>query len=124
MIVRRKRHARLPGRVATTRPDQVQCIFLRNTSATDSEDKFPYNTGGFQGIPQNKYMFFKVPDDLTNLDIAGGQCWNQTIMQNVTFGYQDEELGIHGSGAGRVGANGGSLMALIVSMFISFWMLA
>jgi hypothetical protein len=105
--------------LATTRPDQVQCIFLRNTSATDSGDKFPYNTEGFTGIPQNKYMFFKVPDDLTNLDIAGGQCWNQTIMQNVTFGFQDEELGIHGNGAGRLGSSGGSLMALIVSMFIS-----
>lgn len=108
--------------LATSRPDQVQCIFLRNTSATDSGDKFPYNTDGFKNITQNKYMFFKVPDDLTNLDIAGGQCWNQTIMQNVTFGYQDEELGIHGSSAGaRVGASSMSLVALMMSMLMSFW---
>lgn len=109
--------------LGTTRPDQVQCIFLRNTSATD-DDKFPYDTSGFKGIPQNKYMFFKVPDDLTNLDIVNGQCWNQTIMQNVTFGEQDELLGIHGSGAGRLGASSGSLVALMASLFVSFWLLA
>lgn len=34
-------------------------------------------------------MFFLHPDDLTNLDIAGGQCYNQTIPQNVTFSYQN-----------------------------------
>ncbi|KIW03064.1 uncharacterized protein PV09_05713 [Verruconis gallopava] len=110
--------------LATDRPDQVQCIFLRNTSATDSGDKFPYDTSGFKGIPQNKYMFFKVPDDLKNLDVVGGQCWNQTIPQNVTFGLQDEELGIHGSGAASLSVSRGSFFALMTSLIMSFWLFA
>lgn len=47
--------------LATDYPDQVQCILLRNTSATDPENKFPYNTGGFEGLDESKYMFFQVP---------------------------------------------------------------
>jgi hypothetical protein len=80
---------------------QVQCIFLRNTSATD-DDKFPYDTSGFKGLNQSQYMFFIVPDDLSNLDVANGQCYNASIPQNVTFGTQDELLGIHGSVAAAV----------------------
>ena len=75
-------------------PGQIQCIFLRNTSATDPGDKFPYNTKGFKGIPQHNYMFFLHPDDLTNLDIVGGQCHNTSIKQNVTFGYQGLPFGL------------------------------
>ena len=47
--------------MATEFPGQVQCIFLRNTSSTDSGDKFPYNTKGFQGLDNSTYMFFNVP---------------------------------------------------------------
>ena len=47
--------------LATDFPGQVQCIFLRNTSATDSEDKFPYDTSGFKDLNQQMYMFFRVP---------------------------------------------------------------
>ena len=47
--------------MAKTFPGQVQCIFLRNTSATDSGDRFPYDTSGFKDLNQNMYMFFKVP---------------------------------------------------------------
>lgn len=85
-------------------PGQVQCIFLRNTTATDPTDHFPYNTDGFAGLNQQMYMFFLVPDDLTNLDIVNGQCWNSTVQQNVTFGYQGLPLGINtGSGNGTNG---------------------
>ncbi|KAI5458558.1 hypothetical protein BGZ63DRAFT_48814 [Mariannaea sp. PMI_226] len=75
-------------------PGQVQCIFLRNTSSTDEGDKFPYNTKGFKGIPQSRYMFFNVPDDLTNLDIANANCYNSSVKQNVTFDYQGLPLGL------------------------------
>jgi len=75
-------------------PGQVQCIFLRNTTATDSSDHFPYNTEGFQNISQSMYMFFLVPDDLKNLDIVNGQCYNTSIPQNVTFSYQGLPLGL------------------------------
>ncbi|KAI5239141.1 hypothetical protein E4T43_06939 [Aureobasidium subglaciale] len=80
--------------MATDYPDQVQCIFLRNTSGTDSSDKFPYDTSGFKNLNQQKYMFFLNPDDLTGLDIANGQCYNQSIAQNLTFGYQGLPFGI------------------------------
>jgi hypothetical protein len=69
-------------------PGQVQCIFLRNTSATDPGDKFPYDTSGFQGIPQKKYMFFRTPNDLVDLDIEAGECYNTSVAQNLTYGYQ------------------------------------
>jgi len=68
-------------------PDQVACILLRNTSATDPDDKFPYDTSGFEGIDNSTYMFFRTPDDLTGIDLLNG-CRNNTFQQNVTFGYQ------------------------------------
>ncbi|MCJ1255660.1 hypothetical protein MMC24_003477 [Lignoscripta atroalba] len=93
--------------LATDFPGQVQCIFLRNTSATDSEDKFPYDTSGFKDLNQQMYMFFRVPDDLTNLDISNGQCYNASIPQNLTFGYQGLPFGINtGSGNPNTGAAG------------------
>jgi hypothetical protein len=106
-------------------PSQVQCIFLRNTSATD-DDKFPYDTSGFKGLPQNQFMFFITPNDLTNLDIAGGNCWNQTVKQNVTFAMQDELLGIHGSSSSaaaaapalRLGMGGALISFFAASLFL------
>lgn len=81
-------------------PGQVQCIFLRNTSATDDGDKFPYDTSGFKDLDNSTYMFFTIPDDLTNLDIQNGHCLNASIPQNLTFGYQGLPFGINlGSGA-------------------------
>ena len=89
-------------KMATDFPGQVQCIFLRNTSATDDGDKFPYDTSGFEGLDNKTYMFFKVPDDLANLDIQGGNCVNSTIQQNLTFGIQGLPFGINlGGGGGR-----------------------
>lgn len=69
-------------------PGQVQCIFLRNTSYTDSGNKFPYDTSQFKDIPDEHYMFFHVPDDLSHLDIVNGQCRNSTFQENVTFDTQ------------------------------------
>jgi phosphatidate phosphatase APP1 len=55
-----------PGLVAKF-PNQVQCIFLRNTSSTDSGDKFPYDTSGFKGLNQQMYMFFNTPVSLLSM---------------------------------------------------------
>ncbi|RCI14223.1 hypothetical protein L249_6187 [Ophiocordyceps polyrhachis-furcata BCC 54312] len=77
-------------------PDQVLCIFLRNTSATDPSDRFPYDTSGFRGIPQQNYMFFTVPDDLKGLNVLGGQCHNESVRQNVTFRTQGLPFGLSG----------------------------
>ena len=46
-------------------PNQVQCIFLRNTSNTDPGDKFPYDTSGFKNLSSNLYMFFTIPVSLS-----------------------------------------------------------
>jgi hypothetical protein len=76
--------------LAHDHPNQVQCILLRNTSATDSSMWFPYNTEGFKGLNTKSYMFFRNADDLTGLDIASGQCLNETFKQNVTFDRQTD----------------------------------
>jgi len=60
-------------------------------------------------------MFFKVPDDLRGLDIANGECRNATIAQNVTFGLQDEVLGIHGMGSRSGGSVGLSLVIAVAA---------
>ncbi|KAJ5097694.1 hypothetical protein N7456_008415 [Penicillium angulare] len=103
--------------MATDFPGQVQCIFLRNTSATDSGDKFPYDTSGFKNLNQSSYMFFVHADDLTNLDIANGQCYNQSIPQNVTFGYQglpgSSTSSVNGSATHTASAKGAAAGALM-----------
>ncbi|KAG8739129.1 hypothetical protein FRC12_016420 [Ceratobasidium sp. 428] len=74
--------------MVTAFPGQVQCILLRNTSATDPSDHFPYDTSGFKDIDNSTYMFFRTPDDLMGLDLSKGDCRNASVPQNVTFGYQ------------------------------------
>jgi len=81
--------------MAIEHPNQVQCILLRNTSATD-KDYFPYDTSRFKKLDQKKYMFFITPDDLKGIDIQRGNCYNRNVQQNVTFSKQDELLGVHG----------------------------
>lgn len=105
--------------LAHDHPDQVQCIFLRNTSSTDKSDWFPYDTSGFKGLNNKIYMFFHVPDDLRGLDIANGQCLNSTIPQNVTFARQDEVLGIHGAGTSLTSS---ATLSLVVALLASIFM--
>jgi phosphatidate phosphatase APP1 len=81
--------------MATEFPGQVQCIFLRNISATDSGDHFPYDTSGFKNLNQNMFMFFVTPDDLKGLDIVNGQCYNSSVKQNLTFSEQGLPFGIN-----------------------------
>ncbi|KAL8865951.1 MAG: hypothetical protein Q9174_006590 [Haloplaca sp. 1 TL-2023] len=106
-------------------PGQVQCIFLRNTSATDDGNRFPYDTSGFEGLDKNTYMFFTVPDDLTNLDIAGGQCLNESVAQNLTFGYQGLPFGLStGDGDSAAPSSFGEKnvwMALFLAGLVSAW---
>jgi hypothetical protein len=111
--------------MAMEHPEQVQCIFLRNTSATD-KDYIPYDTSRFKTIDQKKYMFFITPDDLSGVDLVGGNCYNKNVQQNLTFGRQDELLGIHhdkskknAAGQLRLGAAGGWMLwtAAMVVMF-------
>ncbi|KAF2025415.1 hypothetical protein EK21DRAFT_116818 [Setomelanomma holmii] len=102
-------------------PNQVQCILLRNTSATDSSMWFPYNTEGFKGLNNKSYMFFRTPDDLTNLDIAAGQCLNTTFAQNVTFDRQtDGRFSLRSAGGKLQGsATVSFIVALVAAMFMT-----
>ncbi|EMC95717.1 hypothetical protein BAUCODRAFT_109246 [Baudoinia panamericana UAMH 10762] len=110
--------------MVTDFPGQVQCIFLRNTSATDSGDKFPYTTEGFKGLNQSQYMFFLNPNDLMGLDIANGQCYNRSIAENLTFGYQglpfSSTAAVNGSANGTTTAKGAG--ALVSHMSVG-WLL-
>ena len=103
-------------------PGQVACILLRNTSATDTGDKFPYDTSGFKGIPKENYMFFKVPDDLTNLDLANGHCLNATIPQNVTFSKQGLPLGLSGNGSGASTVHIPWISAVLTTLMVGIFM--
>ncbi|KAL6707876.1 hypothetical protein ACN47E_003776 [Coniothyrium glycines] len=107
--------------LAHEHPNQVQCIFLRNTSATDSSDWFPYNTEGFKGLNNRSYMFFREPNDLVGLDIVNGNCLNSTILQNVTFSRQAEILGIHGSSTGQK-IRSSATIGFVVSLFAALFM--
>ncbi|TFK48542.1 hypothetical protein OE88DRAFT_1684649 [Heliocybe sulcata] len=101
--------------ISTQFPNQLACIFIRNTSSTDSDDKIPYNTKEFQNVSSDKYFFYRVPEDLFNLDIANGQCVNSSIPQNVTFGEQGGVLGNNGnSAAGAVKVSALGVMAAAV----------
>nr|POE48032.1 altered inheritance of mitochondria protein 24, mitochondrial [Quercus suber] len=108
--------------MATEFPGQVQCIFLRNTTATDSGDRFPYDTSGFQGLNQSNYMFFVNADDLTNIDITT-TCYNTSVAQNLTFGYQGLPLGAGDTAAVNGSANGseGAAMHLDSQIGLTFF---
>ncbi|KXL47803.1 MAG: hypothetical protein FE78DRAFT_97769 [Acidomyces sp. 'richmondensis'] len=93
-------------------PGQVQCIFLRNTTATDPGDKFPYDTSGFKGLNPKMYMFFVNANDLANLDIASGQCYNTSVPQNLTFSEQGLPDGLSKTSQVNGSANGSSLASL------------
>ncbi|KAI2622603.1 hypothetical protein GGS21DRAFT_534590 [Xylaria nigripes] len=82
-------------------PGQVQCIFLRNTTATDSTDLFPYDTENFSGLDLKQYMFFVHPDDIRGVDIVGGECRNPDVAQNVTFQFQGRGFGNAANRAGE-----------------------
>lgn len=93
----------------------VACILLRNTSATDPENRFPYNTKGFVGLDENKWMFFRTPDDIKDLDFSRGDCRNRAIPQNVTGSWQNV-FGIKDKSAASEGieVRWGFLMTVVV----------
>ncbi|KAM3549211.1 hypothetical protein MY1884_008841 [Beauveria asiatica] len=104
-------------------PGQVSCILLRNTTATDADDKLPYDTKGFKDIPQENYMFFKVPSDLTGLDIENGHCLNSSVTQNVTFGEQGLPLGLGKKRSDAVSGMVSPGHALLAVIFVATLML-
>jgi hypothetical protein len=102
-------------------PGQVSCILLRNTSATDSTNKFPYDTSGFENIPQGNYMFFRTPNDLMGIDVGAGQCYNTTVSQNVTFNYQNVP-GQEDSGASVETSSSPLVLSLVVAVSFALFL--
>lgn len=101
-----------PGLVATF-PGQIACILIRNTTATDPGDRFPYDTSGFEALKQEQYMFFTTPDDLLGLDFANGDCRNNSaVMGTVTFGWQGLPFGLGKKSGAVVGRGGGAWSAV------------
>ncbi|EHA52894.1 hypothetical protein MCOR27_000279 [Pyricularia oryzae] len=92
-------------RMAKEYPGQVSCILLRNTSATDDQMLFPYNTKEFKDVDQKNYMFFRTTEDLAGIDVGKGGCYNNSVPQNVTFDFQAERL--KRGAAGRLGFSTG-----------------
>ena len=48
--------------IAQQFPNQLACIFIRNTSATDDADKIPYDTSEFKNLPNGSYFFYRTAD--------------------------------------------------------------
>jgi len=104
--------------MVTAYPGQVACILLRNTSATDSGDHFPYNTGGFQNVDNSTYMFFRTPDDIAGLDFSKGDCRNSSVPQNVTFSYQGLPSVLGGAATSMQANFGLAVVAAVISAWV------
>jgi len=66
--------------------DQITCILIRNTSATEPSDWKRYSYEPFRRIrDHNKWMFFSNPSDLHNIDLAAGQCRNDSAPGVTKF---------------------------------------
>lgn len=69
-------------------PNQVACILVRDVSATERGNIIPYNTEHFRPLRPEQYMFFRTPDDIARLNFENGDCRNESVPQDVTFGWQ------------------------------------
>ncbi|KAF8473252.1 hypothetical protein BDZ91DRAFT_845742 [Kalaharituber pfeilii] len=69
--------------LASTFPGQVNCILIRNVSATEPDNRLPYNTAAFANLKREMYMFFNTPNDLAGLDFYRGDCVNPNVRQYV-----------------------------------------
>ncbi|KAI0086367.1 hypothetical protein BDY19DRAFT_894923 [Irpex rosettiformis] len=105
--------------IAQQFPQQIACIFIRNTSSTDSDDKLPYDTSDFQKLDNSTYFFYRVAEDLANLDIVSGQCVNSSIPQNVTYG---EQGGVLDSAAILINTSRAKLAAWAVGAVVGLFM--
>lgn len=48
--------------IAQQFPNNIACIFIRNTSATDSDDKIPYDTSPFKNVKNGTYFFYRTAE--------------------------------------------------------------
>jgi len=108
--------------IAKQYPAQIACIFIRNTTATDGEDKLPFDTSPFQGLNKSTYFFYTIPDDILGLNIVEGQCVNGSIVQNVTFSEQGGPATNGSTFGGNNSSNGSSSgTARVRGDIVSYW---
>ena len=62
--------------IAQQFPNQIACIFIRNTSATDSDDKIPYSTKEFQSLDKNRYFFYTTAEGQSTIHISVLSGWH------------------------------------------------
>jgi len=55
--------------LALEHPDQVACILIRNTRATEPADWMASDTYRFRSLPREKYFFFDRPEDLKQITL-------------------------------------------------------
>ena len=48
--------------IAQQFPNNIACIFIRNTSATDADDKIPYDTSPFRNVKNGTYFFYRTAE--------------------------------------------------------------
>lgn len=69
-------------------------------------------------------MFFVNTDDLTNLDVASGHCYNASVPQNLTFGYQglpfSSQSAVNGSANGSSSAAAPASSVQLGLSFVAF----
>ena len=104
--------------IAQQYPNNIACIFIRNTSSTDSSDKIPYSTKEFQNVNSSQYFFYRTAEDIVNLDVAGGQCVNSSVPQNVTFGEQGGVLGNAALPRVRAGGAWAAVAAAVLALVV------
>ena len=109
--------------LAKDHPGAVRCIWLRNTTSTDDSYRLGYDTTGFKGLEQSRYMFFNVPDDLRGLNITRGECYNATVPQNVMFGPQGSLLSSDSGGVagGRPSEWVVMMVAMVLGAILAVW---
>ena len=56
---------------------------MRNVSRTDNSYWFKNLPTHFKGLDQSKFMFFRTPDDLKDIDFAHGGCVNNTVHTDL-----------------------------------------
>jgi len=81
---------------------------------------WPYNTAGFKNMNQTNYMFFRTTDDLVGIDLGRGGCYNSSVPQNLTFGYQAELLKRGAAARPGLGLGMPAGIAAVVAVFLLF----
>lgn len=96
------------AKLAKQSPDQIQCILIRDTAATEPADWIVPATRHFKKLPKDKYLFFRTPSGSvhpTLADLSTDYLRNLTLASDATTGCFSYDAPIHSSLAinGKIG---------------------